>query len=310
MDKPKITPKDFFLWVGAMATLYGGVVAFIALLFNYVDTIFPNMLRQYSYDPYQSGMSYEMAALIVLAPVFLALMRFIRRDIAHDPARKEIWLRRWVLFLTIFVAGATMIIDLIVLLTSFLRGEDITAGFVLKVLIVFLVAGAGFLHFVADLRGYWERQPNRARAVNYGVGVLVLVAIVAGFFIVGTPQQQRLYRFDEQKIADLQQIQSQVVYYWQQKQKLPAALTDLQDPLSYFTLPRDPQGEEYKYRATGPRAFELCATFNKESRNSNSAAKPVMYNGLNENWQHTAGEACFERTIDPDLYPPAVKGRI
>src|SRR3989338_11325097 len=126
MDKPKITPKDFFLWVGAMATLYGGVVAFIALLFNYVDTIFPNMLRQYSYDPYQSGMSYEMAALIVLAPGFLALMRFICRVIAHDPARKEIWLRRWVLFLTIFVAGGPLLLHFLELLFSFPRGAGIT----------------------------------------------------------------------------------------------------------------------------------------------------------------------------------------
>jgi len=298
------------LWAGAMLTLYGGVVAFITLLFSYIDHIFPNPLRGYSYDPYQSGMSYEMAALIVLTPVFLGLMRFIRSDIMRDPSRREVWVRRWALFLTVFVAGATMVIDLIVLLTSFLRGEDITAGFLLKVLVVFLVAGAGFLHFVADLRGYWERQPNRARAVNYGVGVLVLVAIVAGFFIVGTPQQQRLYRFDSQKIMDLQQIQSQIVYFWQQKQKLPAALTDLQDPLSYFTLPRDPQGGEYKYRATGARSFELCATFNKESLLSPDKVQP-MYSEIPapEKWQHSAGEVCFERTIDPDLYPPAVKVR-
>src|SRR3989344_6221876 len=113
MDRPKATPKDFFLWAGAMLTLYGGVVAFITLLFSYIDHIFPNPLRGYSYDPYQSGMSYEMAALIVLTPVFLGLMRFIRSDIAHDPARKEIWLRRWVLFLTIFVAGATLLVELI-----------------------------------------------------------------------------------------------------------------------------------------------------------------------------------------------------
>ena len=32
MDKPKVTPKDFVLWLGAMAALYGGVVSFITLL--------------------------------------------------------------------------------------------------------------------------------------------------------------------------------------------------------------------------------------------------------------------------------------
>src|SRR3989344_5743977 len=119
MDRPKATPKDFFLWAGAMLTLYGGVVAFITLLFSYIDQAFPNALRGYAYDPYQSGMSYEMAALIVLTPVFLGLMRFIRRTIARDPSRREVWIRRWALFLTVFAAGAMMVIDLIVLLTNF-----------------------------------------------------------------------------------------------------------------------------------------------------------------------------------------------
>lgn len=294
-----------------MVALYASVVAFIALIFNYINHAFPDPLRNYySYDPYRGGMSYEMAALIVLTPVFLVLMRVIRRDMARDPSRREVWVRRWALFLTVFAAGATMVIDLIVLLTSFLQGEDITAGFLLKALTVFLVAGAGFLHFWADLRGYFERNPGHAKAVNYAVGALVFVSIVAGFFIIGTPQQQRLYRFDEQKVSDLQQIQSQVVYYWQQKQRLPSTLNELEDPLSYFTVPRDPQGGEYAYRATGARAFELCATFNKESRLGPEQLQPV-YSDLPapERWQHGVGEVCFARTIDPDLYPPVPKGR-
>ena len=32
---------------------------------------------------------------------------------------------------------------------------DVTVRFLLKVLVVFLVIGAGFLHFLADLWGYW-----------------------------------------------------------------------------------------------------------------------------------------------------------
>src|SRR3989344_410312 len=155
MDKPKVTPKDFVLWFGAMAALYGGVVSFISLLFEYIDTAFPNPVTDpyYYYDPYFSSISYEMASLIVLTPVFLVLMRFIRRSIAEDPSRNEIWVRRWALFLTLFLAGATMVIDLIVLLHTYLQGEDLTTGFLLKVLTVLLVAGLGFMHFMADIRG-------------------------------------------------------------------------------------------------------------------------------------------------------------
>src|SRR3989344_9571800 len=215
MERAKTTPKDFFLWAGAMITLYAGVVAFITLLFNYINYTFPDPLRYYT-DPYSSGIPYQMASLIVLTPVFLILMRIIRKNIERDPSRAEIWVRRWALFLTVFAAGATIVGDLIVLLTTFLSGEELTFAFLLKVLVVLLVAGAGFMHFMADLWGYWVQNPGRARMVNWSVGVLVIFAIIAGFFIVGTPGQAREYRLDQQKVNDLQSIQSQVVYYWQQ----------------------------------------------------------------------------------------------
>jgi hypothetical protein len=318
----RATPKDFFLWAGAMVALYGGVVAFIALLFDYINYSFPDPLQyQYYTDPY-SSVAYEMAALIVLAPLFLVLMRLIRRDIAQDASRAETWVRRWALYLTVFAAGAAIVIDLIVLLTTFLSGEDLAARFVLKVLVVLLVAGGGFLHFYSDIRGYWVKNPGRARMVNYGVGLLIVASIIAGFFIIGTPQEARQYRYDEQKVSDLQNIQWQLVNYWQQKEVLPANLTELNDPLSGFVVPMDPQnGEAYGYTRAGTLSFELCATFNAEDRYQNSAvpgrpASPELQRGepvaaipevvktSADTWEHGAGEVCFERTIDPERYPP------
>ncbi|MBC7836315.1 hypothetical protein H7X87_00865 [Acetobacteraceae bacterium] len=310
MDKPKTTPKDFFLWAGAMLTLYGGVVAFIALIFNYINYAFPDPLRYWG-DPYQGGISYQMASLIVLTPVFLLLMRFIRRSIKNDSTRREIWVRRWALFLTVFLAGVTIVVDLIVLLTTFLQGEELTIAFLLKIAVVLLVASAGFMHFLADLWGYWEQYPERARWINYGVGLLVILTILAGFFIVGTPAQARLMRFDTQKVNDLQSLQSQIVSYYQQKQTLPTTLANLNDPLSYFSVPMDPQtGENYEYQKTGDRSFTLCAQFNAEDSSNRGmgsrAIMPTMY-GVNDNWKHSAGRQCFERTIDPELYPPFTK---
>ena len=309
MDKPKATPKDFFLWAGAMVTLYAGVISFITLLFNYINYSFPDPLRYYS-DPYSSSIPYAMASLIVLTPVFMVLMRIIRRNISADASRGEIWVRRWALFLTVFVAGATIVVDLIVLLTTFLSGEELTVAFLLKVLVVLLVAGAGFIHFLADLRGFWIKNPAQARAVNWGVGALVIAAIIAGFFIVGTPQDARLYRVDQQKVNDLQTIQWQLVTFWQQKQVLPASLEELNDPLSGFAVPTDVQtGKAYGYTRTSQTSFKLCADFN-----SKSSGIPVSYIEAGDpyragevNWQHDAGEQCFDRTIDPERYSPVTK---
>jgi hypothetical protein len=249
-----------------------------------------------------------MASLIVLTPVFLILMRVIRRNIVLDSSRSEIWIRRWALFLTVFAAGATIVIDLIVLLTTFLSGEELTLAFLLKVLVVLLVAGAGFLHFLADLRGYWVKEINQAKMVNWGVGALVLMSIVAGFFIVGTPQDARLYRLDQQKVYDLQNIQWQIVNFWQQKQVLPAALEELNDPLSGFVVPTDVQfSASYGYERTSASSFKLCASFNKPSRGGEmSYTEPYRSQG-EQNWSHEAGEVCFDRTIDPERYPPYPK---
>jgi uncharacterized membrane protein len=312
MDKAKTTPKDFFLWAGAMVSLYAGIVAFITLLFNYINYAFPDPLS-YLGDPYLSGIPQQMAVLIVLTPVFLVLMRIIRKEIQADASRAQIWVRRWALFLTVFAAGATIVVDLIVLLNAFLSGESLTTAFLLKVLVVLLVAGAGFMHFLADLWGYWHEYPSRARTINWGVGLVVVLAILGGFFIVGTPQEARMHRMDQQKVSDLQNIQWQIINYWQQKERLPGGLDELNDPLSGYTIPVDAEsGEAYDYLPTGPTSFKLCATFNlaggaQQMGRDYSYPVPVGTKGM-DTWEHTAGETCFERTIDPERYPPFTKG--
>ncbi|MEK7133941.1 MAG: DUF5671 domain-containing protein [Patescibacteria group bacterium] len=319
MDKPKVTPKDFFLWAGAMIALYISIFALINLLFDYINYVFPDVLNYYA-DPYSSSIRYEMAALIVLFPLFLLLIRFVRKDIARVPEKRDLWIRRWVLYLTVFIAGAAVAGALITLINYFLGGE-ITTRFILKVLVVVLIAGAGLLHFLADIWGYWIQYPERARMIGWGAGLVVLASIAAGFFIMGSPTQIRLYRFDDQKVNDLTNIQYQIVNYWQQKEKLPATLADLQDPINGNIIPLDPQtGAAYTYQTIGKLSFKLCATFNAETQpNSPSVSRAVMPapagltleikgSGLEQStWQHGVGETCFERTIDPERYPPFSK---
>ncbi|HVU75265.1 MAG TPA: DUF5671 domain-containing protein, partial [Candidatus Paceibacterota bacterium] len=159
MNTPRVTPKDFFLWAGAMVSLYISVFSFITLLFEYINHAYPDGLA-YTYDPYSGAMRFAIASLIVLFPTYLTLMRVIRNDIAAHPEKNDLWVRRWALMLTIFIAGATVVVDLITLINYFLGG-DVTMRFVLKVAVVLLVAGGFFLHFLADVKGYWSREPQK-----------------------------------------------------------------------------------------------------------------------------------------------------
>ncbi len=312
MDKPKLTPKDFFLYLGAMATLYWSAGSLLALLFAIVDTKFRDEL-QYYFDPYSGGIRFAIASLIVVFPISLALFRAIKKDALAAPQKFLLPLRRWLYAITIFVTAAALAGDVIALLNSFLGGE-LTTRFVLKVLAVLLVAGLVFWYCLLEIRVKPD-VPSRVRnEFLWGTALLVLAAIVYGFIVMGSPATIRKLRFDERRVSDLQTIQWQVVNYWQQKGYLPEKAENLADPISGFVLPVDPEtGGPYVYLRGKETGFTLCATFglpSNQERKDISAPHPVkarLEGFFNENWEHPASRACFERTIDPDRYPPRPK---
>lgn len=305
----KTTPRDFFFWAGLLVALIGSVISLTTLLFSYINFAFPDPLAYYG-DPYGGAVRVAMASVIVFIPTALILAHLIRKTIVNEAGKANIWVRRWALGLILFVATLTILIDLITLIMTFLGGE-ITVRFGLKVAVVLLVAAFMFLHFLADLKGYWLENVKKAGLVSSSILAMALVSVVAGFFIIGTPGDIRMMRFDEQKVMDLQSIQYQVVNYYQQKEELPESLGELADPISGFILPVDqqPGAAAYEYRVTGPLSFELCTVFNKPTPDTRGQGTypvrdmsyPSM--GIDENWQHEAGDTCFTRTIDPERYP-------
>lgn len=308
---PRTTPKDFFLHLGAMATLYISAVSFLILTFEYIDTLFPDVLEYYR-DPFSGTMRFAMASLIIIFPLYVILTRLVNTDLRANPEKRNLGVRKWLVYLTLFVAGATLVVDLIALINTFLGG-DLTTRFALKVLSVLVVIGGAFLYYLYDLRGRWMTHEGQSKGIGALVSLAVVAAIVGGFFVVGSPMDQRFFRIDQQRVNDLQSIQWQVVNYWQQKEKLPATLADLEDPISGFIVPRDRETKDaYGYVAKGPLTFEVCANFSAKGvgMGSRTVAEPA---GLSPagieggNWSHDIGETCFSRTIDPDRFPPTRK---
>ncbi len=303
-QRPKVTPKDFFLWLGAMVTLYWSATALILLIHEYIEVLFPDVATStYYFDPYSGTIRFAIASLVVVFPLYVWLMRLLHSDIRKIPEKKELWVRRWLVYLTLFVAGLTIAVDLIAVIYTFLEG-DLTTRFLLKALTILVVLGGGFYYYLHELKGTWEKREKESKMIGAVVSLVVLASIVGGFFIIGSPFEERLLKIDERKVSDLQTIQYQMVTYYQQKEVLPTTLQDLADPLSGFIIPMDPEtGEAYTYEATGEHSFNLCAMFNAPSRELPGVTRPAG-DMFNENWKHPAGEACFERTIDPDRYPP------
>lgn len=321
--KPKITAKDFFLHVAILMTLYVSIVSLITLLVQTINAALPDAVEgmyYYSYQGYTNGMRFAVASLIIIFPVFVFLSWWNHRQIRINPELKELSIRKWFSYLTLFLAGATIIGDLIAFLNSFLGGE-ITLRFVLKVLAILLVSAFVFIYQMYELRGSGTRGAYRTFRVL--AIVVVLASIIWSFFIMGSPMTARDLRFDERRVSDLTNIQWQIINFWQRKEKLPTTLTELNDPISGWFTPKDPSTEgDYEYRSTGVFSFELCATFTRENISAQMSgafpAKPYpasMYETgprgepISENWSHSAGRACFSRTIDPELYPPIEKAR-
>lgn len=306
--KPSTTVRDVFLHLLSIIALYLVSFAFGRLLFSAINIYFPDPLA-YNGDEYES-LRFSIASLIVVFPVYFFVTRFLARS-RQDPEYREVRLRRWLIYLTLFFASIVIITDLVTLLHRLLGGE-LTVRFILKVVAVLLIAAAVFYYYLWELKA---RVPA-IRAFVIGTVVVVFAAVILGFFLIGSPTQRRAVRFDERRVADLQSLQYEIVNYWQQKEKFPATLDDLQDPIRGFIVSRDPETDElYEYRSASSLAFELCATFTTEVQNTSPQgmsprpALPYPYaeKPYSENWQHGVGKTCFTRTIDPELYPPLNK---
>jgi len=297
-----------FFYLLMIIMLYASVIAFISLLWQYINVQFPDPLEFY-YSGAVSIMRNAISALVVVWPVFIFMSWMINKDLRADKLKQNTWVRRWLLYLTLFVAAITIIIDLVTLTNSFLSGE-LTTRFLLKVLVILVVAVVIFWFYMWELRRDASKVSNRHKFAAITTSVIIVGWIIAGFFIVGTPAEQRQIRFDEQRVNNLQSIQYQVVDYWNQKGVIPSDLDDLSSSIGGFVAPTDPlTGEVYEYQVNGPLEFTLCATFAKDSKDSDFARREPRITfdpfgaptkGFNS-WEHGAGRVCFDRTIDPEL---------
>src|SRR3989338_1937406 len=149
-QRPSSGPKDFFMHLLAFTMLYVSAVSLISLWFQYINIKFPDPLQYYRSYGFEQ-LRWPMAVLIVVFPVFLFLARWISKEIAREPARKELRIYKWLVYLTLFVSAVTIVVDLIVLIYNFLGGE-LTTRFGLKVLIVLVVALGVFGYYLWHLR--------------------------------------------------------------------------------------------------------------------------------------------------------------
>lgn len=312
-NKPKITPKDVFLHLFNIVIFYLTVIGFIMLYVQYINVWFPDPQNFY-FTSIADIVRVATSIFIIATPFYILTSWILSKDLKTNPGKFDLSLRKWLIYFTLFISAITIIVDLVMFVYNFLDGE-LSARFFLKILVVLVAAAAIFGYYFWDLK----RTDVKSKLPKILAGVLmvlVIASVIIGVYLIGSPADQRNRRFDDTRIQALQSLQSEVINYWTQKEILPSELKQLEDSISGFKLPVDPESNKnYEYAVKGDLSFELCADFTTDSVDfSNSKMPNTYYTGISypgdpyqQNWNHKIGRTCFSRDIDPDLYKPATK---
>jgi hypothetical protein len=127
------------------------------------------------------------------------------------------------------------------------------------------------------------------RVVAVMASVIVALAVAAGIFVLGSPNEERSRRLDERRVIDLTAIATAADLYWTRHGSLPASLDDLRrEPGTGVTLEDPEGGAEYEYRSLDTNTYEVCARFTGSSQ-------PGTVTETGGFWSHGAGRQCFAR---------------
>lgn len=156
--RPSLSAREAFLYLLLFATLYVAAWNLGSLLFDLIDRAWPDPADPaYAIDRLAHSIRWSTASVIIAFPVFLLMARHLGRDLARHPVKRLSPVRRWLTYLTLFLAAAVLVGDMITLVYNLLGGE-LTIRFLLKVLVAAAVAGTIFGYYLLDLRDE-ERDP-------------------------------------------------------------------------------------------------------------------------------------------------------
>jgi hypothetical protein len=298
--KPYVQARQAFMYVVSFVALFITAFSIGTLIFGYIDLAFPDPLSfssQYRGDTVPDELTWAIAAVIVTFPLYLLLMWRLAKDAELHPEFRQSRIWKWLTYLTLAVAAAVIIGDLIVLLSNVLRG-DLTVPFIFKVLTVLLITGAVFGYYLWDLKRTEKVNDLQPQPINASLAskALLASAILAavltvgyGIYVAGSPGQQRMERLDALRASHLESIVHQVNDHWRQTGSLPDSLESLRRQPREFD---DPETDvPYEYRVIDDANFEICAVFATDTTGQNEWQGPVHAPNVR---RHGVGLTCFE----------------
>lgn len=150
--RASLSAREAFAYLVMFATLYFGTWNLGSLLFDLIDRALPDAASaDYIIAATDNSIRWAASALVIAFPVFAFVAHRVSRDVARHPIKRLSPVRRWLTYLTLFLAASVLIGDMTTLVYHVLGGEA-TLRFLLKVLVVAVLAGAIFGWYLHDLR--------------------------------------------------------------------------------------------------------------------------------------------------------------
>lgn len=294
------TPKQFALQLGSLMSLYLFLSFLLTLLFGIITINFPDSASSiYEVDSASSSIRLGIAMVLVFLPTYLILTHLVNKLRRTGTTTDQyLLLTKWLIYLSLLIGIGALLIDLVVIISTFLDGE-ITTRFTYKAAAVLAVIGGAIYYYVLDAQGFWLTHPSRSIMNGIGILIVAFTAIGYGIATIDSPAVVREQKIDQLQINDLTTIQYAIENFLvTSSSSLPVTLNELYTSPNAPTAPAQRPAYEYQVTDAG---FELCATFGADARidQSNFIQKsdPNQLIIDANNWYYTKGHYCFERTI-------------
>ncbi len=293
------TSKQFALQLGSLLSLYISISFLLVLLFGIFNLIFPDATENYyMIESTSSSVRLSIAMLVVFMPTYLILTRTVGKLRRIGQNETYLSLTKWLIYLSLVVGVGVLLIDLVIVIMTFLEGE-VTERFTFKAAAVVAVVGAAVHYYILDARGFWLTHESKSIMYAIGVGLVTCTAISYGFAYIDTPAVVRELKIDHTQITDLQKIQWKLHDVLASSSTLPTTLAELYAD-SHIPPVAPENRPDYTYTRT-EAGFELCATFSAADQNVDDQYGPkfdtsaLIQNGYD--WQYSKGHYCFKRII-------------
>ena len=148
--KPYLSAREAFFYLVLLATLYTSAYHLAQLFFQIIDRVFPDPADPTG-DYTRQAIRWSVSSLIVAFPVFVYVSVMTNRGVRADPNKRGSKVRRWLTYITLFLAASFLIGDFTTLVYNLLGGE-LSLRFVLKVATVAVIAGTTFGYYLSELR--------------------------------------------------------------------------------------------------------------------------------------------------------------